>query len=76
MTKKQVSTKKNDEGYAYCQLGFAYGLQGDLKRSIECYVKHLNIAREVGDKCGKGYACYSLGRNFELSGRFHKAQLH
>ena len=40
---------------------------------MEYYYKHLDIAKEVGDKLGEGTSRYSLGRVFEFLGSFHEA---
>ena len=62
-----------NKGHLYCKLGSAYCRQGNLELSKEYFEQHRNVAIAVGDRCGEGCACFSLGYHFELSGCFQEA---
>ena len=47
---------KAGEGRAYGNLGDAYQMLGDFHKAISYHERHLQIAKEVGDKAGKGQA--------------------
>jgi len=44
---------KAREGIAYGHLGIAYRILGDFKTAIDYHERHLEIAKEVGDKAGE-----------------------
>ena len=39
---------------SYCNLGNVYHRQGQFKKAIKYHQRHLEIAKEVGDKAGEG----------------------
>jgi len=49
------------EGNALGNLGNAYAALGEARKAIEFYEKHMDIAREIGDRRGEGAALGNLG---------------
>ena len=46
---------------------------GSIKLGVEYHKRHLNIAKEVGDRCGEACACYALGCDYDVSSSLHEA---
>ena len=49
------------KGEAYSALGAAYNSLNEFRQAMECHEKHLNIAKEVGYRKGKGVAYLYVG---------------
>ena len=64
---------KAGEGIRYCLLGEIHFCQREFKRAIECYQRHLEISKEVGDKTGEACSLRSLGSIFECQGNLMMA---
>ena len=63
---------RGGEGSPYENLGIAYLLQGDYRKSIEYHAKHLKIAIQISDRGGEGRAYGNLGIAYWLQGEYHK----
>nr|XP_058960204.1 tetratricopeptide repeat protein 28-like [Pocillopora verrucosa] len=53
------------EGISYCNLGNAYRSLGQFKTAIQYHQRHLEIAKEVGDKAGEGRGYGNLGNAYQ-----------
>ncbi|HLO52148.1 MAG TPA: tetratricopeptide repeat protein, partial [Kamptonema sp.] len=53
--------RKYRHSICYCGLGNAYRNLGDYRLAIEYHQKHLEIAREIGDRRGEANAGFNLG---------------
>ncbi|XP_044172276.1 G-protein-signaling modulator 2-like, partial [Acropora millepora] len=61
------------EGTAYGNLGCAYQSLSDYRKAIEYHEKHLEIAKEIGDRAGEGRAYGNLGTAYQSLGDYRKA---
>ncbi len=57
----------------YCTLGIAYQKLGNFNKAIQYHGQHLEIAKELGDRAGKGKAYGNLGRAYKSQWAFSKA---
>ena len=58
---------------SYCNLGTIYHGLGELKKAIKYHQRHLQIAKEVGDKAGEGRSYGNLGNAYHGLGQFQTA---
>ena len=59
--------------FVYSTLGRAYLSLGDYAKAIEYHTQHLAIAKEVGDRAGKGRAYANLGCTYGSQENYAKA---
>ena len=64
---------KAGEGTSYGNLGNAYQGLGQFKTAIQYHQRHLEIAKEVGDKTGEAHSLCSLGIIFKCHGNLMMA---
>nr|XP_058945352.1 tetratricopeptide repeat protein 28-like [Pocillopora verrucosa] len=64
---------KAGEGASYGNLGNAYDSLGEFKTAIKYHQRHLEIAKEVGDKAGEGRSYGNLGNAYRSLGEFKTA---
>jgi tetratricopeptide (TPR) repeat protein len=64
---------KRIHGSILGNLGIAYCVLGDAKKSINYYEQALKIAREIGDKCNEGGWLGDLGNSYRNLGNAKKA---
>ena len=58
---------------SYCKLGTIYHGLGEFKKAIKYHQRHLEIAKEVGDKAGEGRSYGNLGNAYHGLGQFQTA---
>ena len=56
----KVEREKTEEGTRCSLLGIAHHNLGQFKTAIDYHQRHLEIAKEVGDKAGKGKSYANL----------------
>nr|XP_058950789.1 tetratricopeptide repeat protein 28-like [Pocillopora verrucosa] len=64
---------KANKGKSYGNLGIAYTSLGEFKTAIQYHQRHLEIAKEVGDKAGEGKSYGNLGVAYGSLGEFKTA---
>ena len=57
----------------YCNLGTIYHGLVEFKKAIKYHQRHLEIAKEVGDKAGEGRGYGNLGNAYHGLGQFQTA---
>ena len=58
---------------SYCTLGIIYHGLGQFKKAIKYHQRHLEIAKEVGDKAEEGRGYVNLGNAYHGLGQFQTA---
>jgi tetratricopeptide (TPR) repeat protein len=77
VTAAQEIGDRRGEGRALGNLGGAYVVLGETRRSIEYHEQHLMIAREIGDRRGEGIALGNLGNAYVGLGEIRRSvELH
>jgi tetratricopeptide (TPR) repeat protein len=69
---KQNKLKKY-EGWAFNLMGASYKSTGNYPKALDCYLKGLKIAEEVGDKTGVGNCSNNIGSIYSNQGNRPKA---
>ena len=73
MGNAKVNREKTEEGIRCNFLGIAHYNQGQFKTAIDYHQRHLEIAKEVGDKAGEGKSYANLGCAYHSLGQFKTA---
>ena len=73
MGNAKVDREKTEEGIRCNLLGIAHYNQGQFKTAIDYHQRHLEIAKEVGDKAGEGGSYGNLGNAYCSLGQFKTA---
>jgi tetratricopeptide (TPR) repeat protein len=69
--------RRNREGIAYTNLGYAYAALGDYRQAITQHEQNLAITREINNRKGEGIALGNLGLMYAELGDYHQAiELH
>jgi tetratricopeptide (TPR) repeat protein len=72
----QIEGNRQEEGWALCNLGNAYGSLGQYEQAIAHHQQSLTIAREIGDQQGEGRALGNLGSVYYSLGQYEQAIAH
>jgi tetratricopeptide (TPR) repeat protein len=54
-------------------LGAMYWALGDFGKAFELYNRTVELAREIGDVCGEGYALYNISLGLKKIGQLSEA---
>ena len=56
----QINQNTAEKADAYCKLGDAYYLFGDVQQALEYHKKHWSIVKKLGDRAEEGLAYHKL----------------
>ena len=73
LTKAQISENTAEKADAYCKLGDAYYLLGDIQQALEYHKQHWSIVKKLGDRAEEGLAYHKLGNDSIKMGDFQRA---
>ncbi len=71
--KEKVLLSNEMKAFVFDDLGIRYQQLGFVGKAIEYHEQALKIAREIGDRCGEGYALGNLGIAYKDLGEPRKA---